>query len=93
MALGARPRAVVGMIAAHALRLAVIGTTAGAIAALLLLPVLALPATGLLFSVRATDPATLAVVAGVLIGTAVAATAIPARRASRVDPVIALRAD
>jgi putative ABC transport system permease protein len=93
MALGARPRAVVGMIAAHALRLAVIGTTAGAIAALLLLPVLALPATGLLFSVRATDPATLAVVAGLLIGTAVAATAIPARRASRVDPVIALRAD
>jgi putative ABC transport system permease protein len=93
MALGARPRAVVGMIAAHALRLAVIGTTAGAIAALLLLPVLALPATGLLFSVRARDPATLAVVAGLLIGTAVAATAIPARRASRVDPVIALRAD
>ncbi|HVH55193.1 MAG TPA: ABC transporter permease [Vicinamibacterales bacterium] len=93
MALGARPRAVVRMIAAHALRLAVVGTTAGAIAALLLLPLLALPATGLLFSVRATDPATLAVVAGLLIGTAVAATAIPARRASRVDPVIALRAD
>jgi predicted permease len=93
MALGARPRLVVRMVAMHALRLAVAGTIAGAAAALLLLPLLAVPSAGFLFNVRVTDPLTLGIVAGLLVTTAVVATAIPARRASRVDPVIALRAD
>jgi putative ABC transport system permease protein len=93
MALGARPRAVVRLIAGHALLLACAGTAAGTAAALMLAPVLARPSNDLLFSVRATDPLTFAAVAVLLLGTAIVATAVPARRASRVDPVVALRAD
>jgi putative ABC transport system permease protein len=44
-----------------------------------------------LYDVRATDPATLALVAILLGGTALLATLIPALRATRVDPVVALR--
>jgi len=93
MALGARPEAVVRMVASRALLLAGAGTIAGTAAALLLAPVLARPSNDLLFSVSATDPVTLGAVAALLLATAVVATALPARRASRVDPVVALRAD
>jgi ABC-type antimicrobial peptide transport system permease subunit len=48
---------------------------------------------GLLFETRATDPTTLAVVACGTMLVAVAAGVVPARRATRVDPIIALRND
>jgi putative ABC transport system permease protein len=47
--------------------------------------------SSLLFEVRASDPITFAVVAGVLVLVALVACAIPAIRATRVDPLIALR--
>ena len=46
----------------------------------------------LLFGVKPNDPATLAAVAALLVGVAFVAGVIPARRASRVDPLVALRA-
>jgi predicted permease len=93
MALGAHPRAVVRMVGAHALQLACLGTAAGAAVALALAPLATVPFKEMLFSVRAADPVTLGVVATLLLGTALVATAVPARRASRVDPVVALRAE
>jgi ABC-type antimicrobial peptide transport system permease subunit len=46
-----------------------------------------------LYEVRPHDPVTLALVAIILLGAAAVACAIPARRASRIDPVIALRSE
>jgi ABC-type antimicrobial peptide transport system permease subunit len=47
--------------------------------------------TSLLFDVRPTDPAVYAIVAALLVGVGVLAALVPARRASRVDPLIALK--
>jgi putative ABC transport system permease protein len=68
-------------------RLAAIGVVAGAAGALALSRLIA----GFLFGVSSSDPATYAVVAFVLLGTAAVAGYIPARRAMRVDPVTVLR--
>jgi putative ABC transport system permease protein len=87
MALGASPRQVVGAILEHGLATTAAGLAAGVLAALALTRVL----RSLLFEVTPTDPVTFAAVTAVLAGVAALACYAPASRASRVDPVVALR--
>jgi putative ABC transport system permease protein len=89
MALGAREGSVVRLIVVQAMILVVCGVAAGTIAALFLSQTM----TKMLFSVTPTDPATFASVAGLLVAVALLASYFPARRATRVDPIIALRAE
>ena len=87
MALGASQGSVLRMVLSHAIRLAIIGIAAGSVAALV-----ATRALGtLLYRISQTDPVTYAGMAVVLAGVALLASYIPARRATRVDPMIALR--
>jgi putative ABC transport system permease protein len=87
MALGAQQRSVLRLILGQGVKLAMLGLGVGAVAALLLTRLMA----GLLYGVSATDPLTFGAVAIVLLGVAVTACYIPARRAMRVDPMVALR--
>ena len=87
MALGARRGEVLGMVLGDGARLAGFGFIAGIAAALAAGRLLA----GMLYGVRPNDPAVLIAVPLVLGLVALAATLIPARRASRVDPAIAIR--
>jgi putative ABC transport system permease protein len=89
MALGARGRDVARLVVGQGLRLAGIGVMLGLCAAVGLGGTLA----SLLFGVEPRDPATLAAVTLVLALTAAAACYLPARAASRLDPVSALRAE
>jgi putative ABC transport system permease protein len=87
MALGAQRRDVFGLVLAEGTRLTLLGIAIGVLAALVLSRLLA----ALLFGVSATDPLTFAGVAGLLVVVALLACYIPARRATRVDPMVALR--
>jgi ABC-type antimicrobial peptide transport system permease subunit len=89
MALGAGQRETVALVLGEALRLAATGIAAGAAIALAASSLL----SSLLYGVRPWDPVTLAVVAAVLAAVALMAAAVPASRATRVDPVSALRAE
>jgi predicted permease len=87
MALGAEPSDVLRLVIGHGARMALVGVAIGIGAALGLTRLMA----NQLFGVSAHDPLTFAGVAVLLIVVAVGACYIPARRAMRVDPIIALR--
>jgi putative ABC transport system permease protein len=87
VALGARPGNIVGLVVRQGMELAVTGILAGLAGAFALTRVM----TSLLFGVSATDAITFSAVAVLLAAVAFAATVIPARRATRVDPMVALR--
>lgn len=87
MALGARGEDVLGMILRHGLAIVIAGLAAGLLGAIALTRAL----TSLLYGVKPTDPLTFGIVSGVLVLVSLLACAVPALRASRVDPLIALR--
>jgi putative ABC transport system permease protein len=87
MALGAERSAVLGMVVRTGLRLVMAGVAAGIGVSLVLVRLLETQLAG----VTAYDPATLAVTTALLTMTAAIACWIPARRAARVDPLVALR--
>ena len=88
MALGAQPARVVQLVLREGMILAVAGLAIGLAGALALSRLLA----SLLFGVGPTDPPTFVAVSLLLLAVALAASYIPARRATKVDPVVALRA-
>jgi putative ABC transport system permease protein len=87
MALGAQRRDIIGMILGDGTKLAVAGIIIGSVAALWLSRFL----RSLLFGIAAGDPVTYIGVAALLAAVALLASYVPARRATRVDPLIALR--
>jgi len=89
MALGARGAQVVAMVLRQGMRTIAIAIVIGLVASFAATRVLETQ----LFGVEPTDPLTFAAVPVVLALVALAACYLPARRASRVDPVVALRAD
>jgi len=89
MALGAERSSVLRLIVGQGARLAAGGIVVGIAGAFALSRVMA----GLLYGVSATDPLTYLALAAILAAVALAACAVPARRAVLVDPVVALRAE
>jgi putative ABC transport system permease protein len=87
VALGARNRTILGLVIRRGMMPALIGAGSGVIAAVGLTRLL----SGFLFGVSAFDPLTYFIVILFLVGAAFLACVIPARRASRVDPLVALR--
>jgi predicted permease len=87
MALGAQGRDVLKLVVFQGIIQALVGVAVGLAGALALSRLMA----GLLYGTRPTDPATFAAVVLVLGGVAVAASYVPARRATKVDPIVALR--
>jgi len=87
VALGAQSQDVLAMILGQGMRTIMIGIVIGVLGSLVVMRALA----SLLFGVTATDPLTFAGVILLLIATALLACYIPARRATKVDPVVALR--
>jgi len=87
MAMGAGASDVLGLVLGQGIRLSLIGVAAGAIGALALTRLI----RGLLFGISSFDPMTFVAMAAVLIAVTVLACLIPARRATKVDPLVSLR--
>jgi ABC-type antimicrobial peptide transport system permease subunit len=89
LALGAQTGNLLRMLLGQGLRLAAVGVALGLLAAIGFTRLL----QGLLFGISASDPLTFAVIALLLVGVALLACWIPARRATKVDPLEALRSE
>jgi predicted permease len=87
LATGAQSRDILKLIVWHGLKLTLIGVVIGVAGSLAMTRLV----RGMLYEVKPTDPLTIAAVSLVLIAAALAAAYIPARRASKVDPIVALR--
>ena len=87
MALGAKQADVLRQILGQSMKMTIIGIFIGLLAALVLTRLMA----NLLFGVSATDPLTFLGVGTILAVVALAACCVPARRAMKVDPIVALR--
>jgi predicted permease len=87
VALGARGGTLLRLVLAQGVRLTLVGLAVGAVAALTLTRVM----EALLFGIGARDPITFAAVSLLLVGVSLVASLVPAYRATRVDPVVALR--
>lgn len=87
VALGAKTRDIAALVLKHGFKLAIMGTVIGAIAAFALTRLM----SALLFGVTATDPATFGMVVVLLPAIALLACYVPARRAMKIDPLVALR--
>lgn len=91
MAIGARQRDILGMVAGQGFRLILLGVAIGIGASLVLSVALTRVLSSLLFTVSGTDPLTFVSVSALLVGVALAACYVPARRAARLDPMSVLR--
>src|SRR6266480_2138127 len=89
IALGARPATVVRMVVRQGALLTLAGIVVGAVGAVVLTRYL----RAVLYEVSPTDPVAFAAMAGLLFAVALAASYLPARRAARVDPMVALRSE
>jgi putative ABC transport system permease protein len=87
MSLGAGPRDILKLVVKQGMRLALIGVTIGLAASLALTRLI----STLLFGVSASDPLAFSLAAVLLVATALIACYLPARRATRVDPIVILR--
>jgi putative ABC transport system permease protein len=89
VAIGAQPRQVLLLILRQGLLLTIVGVVIGLLAALALTRLL----SGLLFGVAAVDPSTFASISVLLIAVSLVACYLPARRAMKIDPLLALRSE
>jgi ABC-type antimicrobial peptide transport system permease subunit len=87
MALGARPADVLRMVLNEGLKLVAVGVVLGVAASLVLTRLL----EGMVYGVRVRDPLIFAVANVLMVAVSLAACYVPARRATRVDPLVALR--
>jgi putative ABC transport system permease protein len=87
LALGAQLSDVLRLVLGHGLKLTIIGAAIGLVGAFLVTRAI----TNVLYGVSATDPITFGLVSTVLVGVALVACYVPARRATKVEPLIALR--